>query len=134
MPGIGTRAGNLRNLCKSGKIGNNHKRLAVNAVAAGAWSMKLKDILDFFVKEDQSPGANPSFIRLVQIMREDRSFRDMVYHLIERPEEEKQALIERLIFDMAKNKAPREHIEVLKILTDPEICQKVIELQRPKKD
>ncbi len=71
---------------------------------------------------------NETFIRLIQLARDDRSVRDQLLTILRLNPDDRGGLLRDLIDDMKAREAPDDFIRAFVILLDPEIADKVFEM------
>ena len=86
----------------------------------------LKALKNFFTgSSETSPGDNPTFIRLVQIMESDQVFRQTILKIINLDSFQRTSMINSIISDMQLKNAPKDHQQTLKALTDDGTCRQI---------
>jgi hypothetical protein len=85
-------------------------------------------LVSFFKKQDQSPGDNETFVRLIQLAQEDSQIGDQLRALLSVDEFNRQSVIRSMLDEMRLDNAPAELISAFACLLDDRIADKAIKV------
>ena len=86
---------------------------------------KWKDLIDRFLQPSASR-AEEDFIRVIQLLDQDPSFKANVLKIISLDSFNRHSMIGALIQDLSLKGAPRNHLNVIRLLADDRICEKIL--------
>ncbi len=72
-----------------------------------------------------APARDENFIRLIQLMNEDEGFRTMLLKIIDLDQFNRSSMLNTIIHQQKIKGANEEHLQLLKYLTDEQICKKI---------
>lgn len=70
-----------------------------------------------------NPTENPSFIRLLQLMKEDATFAHQIQGIINLSQDKRASILTGVLVEMNKQGAPEEHKEVFEFLKQEPVCE-----------
>ncbi|SMF47519.1 hypothetical protein [Pseudobacteriovorax antillogorgiicola] len=85
----------------------------------------LQFIKRLFTSDQSNPGQNPDFIRLVQMTRDDPSFRATIEQVVNLPSTNRNVFLDQRIATLRAKSAPAEHIHIFACLKDDKICEQL---------
>jgi len=79
-------------------------------------------------KQDELLGDNETFVRLIQLAREDSQIGDQLRALLSMDDFNRQSVIRSMLDEMRLNNAPAELISAFACLLDDRIADKAMEI------
>ena len=79
-------------------------------------------------KQDELLGDNETFVRLIQLVREDSQIGDQLRALLSMDDFNRQSVIRSMVDEMRLNNAPAELISAFACLLDDRIADKAMEI------
>lgn len=89
--------------------------------------------MGLFGKKDASVADEETFVRLIQVAREDPAIRDQLRALLSLDDFNRQSAIRSMLEEMRLNRAPGELISAFACLLDRQIAEKAMEVLGPEK-
>lgn len=77
---------------------------------------------------EPSVGDNPTFVRLIQVAREDREMRDVLVNILSLDDFNRKSSLNSLIEEMKMKSAPPDFIEAIACLRDQDVAEQALKL------